>query len=1108
VESVPPPVTGSNRRPQAWFRLLAAAIILLSGIGGGLALAPLALAGPATLYVSSSGTNSGSCTDEATPCANIQYAVQQAASGDTIDVSGTLLGGSKIGIPVTIAQEPGGSPAILDGNGAKVAFIEPTADVTYDQITVEDGGANSGGAVTVLPGGTLSIIDSTFADNTASASGPSGGIGGAIYDDQGTLTITNSTFADNTAQTAGVGGTGGAIATFDPTMTITDSTFADNSSQSGPGNAIDFDGGTSTLAGNILADPASAGAPIGGECAGSTPTDDGYDIDDDGSCGFSGPGSISDSTTIDGHLGPLEANGGPTPTVALLKGPSGGPSDPALGAIPGGYMAHGQASEVCSQDDQRGVARSAPCDIGSFAASIPRTTLYALPDGTASAPCTSESLTDSSVCSFETALSEANGDSDRYVIDLEGPTGDNLYTGLGGLGVADTISASMTIQADPDAGYDNDSPTLDGESSGAVLDIAGTYDVTVKGVTLEDGQAPAASFGGGVSNGGYGTLDVTGSTFTDNSGNGGGAISNSDGGALIVSDSSFVGNQSDGGGAIDNGTDETGSGTLSVSDSTFLGNQANTFSGGAILNGYGLGDTGAVTVDDSTFFKNSAPSDDGGAIDNGDDDGTGTLTVQSSTFVGGTVIENGNNGGTGSVTVEADEFTGVCGQASGTWTDDGYNVGINPSCFNGGTADNDSAGKGLVFLFGSLADNGGPTNTVTLLAGNPGIGILPDPTVGLCPSSGDQRGVATPAGVACDAGAVQNDLSQTIGSLSSVPTGAAVGGPTYSPRASALSDLPVTITVDPSASSVCSITNGVVSFLAAGTCLLDFNQPGNVTWLPATQVQQSFAVLPAPLSTSVPSTPSTSTDTGGYQLVGADGGVFAFGHDSFLGSFGGQSIHSPIVGMVRTSDDHGYWLVAADGGVFTFGDAGFYGSLGGTHLHAFVIGMARTADNHGYWLVSTDGGVFAFGDANYYGSATSLRLTAPVVGIQRTDDGQGYWLVTTDGGVFAFGDAGFYGSAAGYPLHALVVGMARTADDDGYWLVAADGGVFSFGDAHFYGSAGGFPLDARVVGIKRSSDGLGYWLASADGGVFAFGDADFYGSMGGRQLRAPVVGIT
>jgi hypothetical protein len=33
----------------------------------------------------------------------------------------------------------------------------------------------------------------------------------------------------------------------------------------------------------------------------------------------------------------------------------------------------------------------------------------------------------------------------------------------------------------------------------------------------------------------------------------------------------------------------------------------------------------------------------------------------------------------------------------------------------------------------------------------------------------------------------------------------------------------------------------------------------------------------------------------------------------------------PVVGMAATGDGGGYWLVAADGGVFAFGDAGYYG---------------------------------------------------------------------------------------------------------------------------------------------------------------------------------------
>lgn len=67
---------------------------------------------------------------------------------------------------------------------------------------------------------------------------------------------------------------------------------------------------------------------------------------------------------------------------------------------------------------------------------------------------------------------------------------------------------------------------------------------------------------------------------------------------------------------------------------------------------------------------------------------------------------------------------------------------------------------------------------------------------------------------------------------------------------------------------------------------------------------------------------------GAYWLVGADGGVFAFGGAPYLGSLPSLGITpaAPIVGIVPTPHDNGYWLVGADGGVFAFGSAPFLGS--------------------------------------------------------------------------------------------------------------------------------------------------------------------------------------
>jgi hypothetical protein len=252
--------------------------------------------------------------------------------------------------------------------------------------------------------------------------------------------------------------------------------------------------------------------------------------------------------------------------------------------------------------------------------------------------------------------------------------------------------------------------------------------------------------------------------------------------------------------------------------------------------------------------------------------------------------------------------------------------------------------------------------------------------------------------------------------------------------------------------------------------------------------------------------PSVPPD--GYDLAGADGGVFALGGARFLGSLPADGVMvRDVVGLATTADGGGYWLVGADGGVFAFGAARFYGSLAGRHLNAPVVGLAPTADGAGYWLVAADGGVFAFGDAVFFGSlpSTGVRVS-DVTGIAASPAG-GYWLVAADGGIFAFGGARFSGSLAGRHLNAPVVGLAPTADGGGYWLVGADGGVFALGDAEFFGSLPGIPVPVgNVVGVIVVPGGGGYLLIGADGGVFAFGDARFHGSAAGVRLSAAAVG--
>jgi Ethanolamine utilization protein EutJ (predicted chaperonin) len=84
--------------------------------------------------------------------------------------------------------------------------------------------------------------------------------------------------------------------------------------------------------------------------------------------------------------------------------------------------------------------------------------------------------------------------------------------------------------------------------------------------------------------------------------------------------------------------------------------------------------------------------------------------------------------------------------------------------------------------------------------------------------------------------------SQTITFTSTAPVNAMVDGPTYLATATSTSHLPVVLTIDAVSANVCTINNGTVSFVGAGTCTIDANQGGDATYQPAPQKQQSFAV--------------------------------------------------------------------------------------------------------------------------------------------------------------------------------------------------------------------------------------------------------------------------
>ena len=88
----------------------------------------------------------------------------------------------------------------------------------------------------------------------------------------------------------------------------------------------------------------------------------------------------------------------------------------------------------------------------------------------------------------------------------------------------------------------------------------------------------------------------------------------------------------------------------------------------------------------------------------------------------------------------------------------------------------------------------------------------------------------------------------------------------------------------------------------------------------------------------------------------------------------GTPLAAPIVSSCPSPSGRGYYLVGADGGVFAFGDAKYHGSI--PELVAAKQSEPVTSpvvsimaiDNNGYWLVCADGAVYAFGAARFQGA--------------------------------------------------------------------------------------------------------------------------------------------
>lgn len=521
-------------------------------------------------------------------------------------------------------------------------------------------------------------------------------------------------------------------------------------------------------------------------------------------------------------------------------------------------------------------------------------------------------------------------------LNISGSTfsGNNATYGGGAINNYGTLSVTTSTLSDNSAPYggaiSNEGTAVISDSTftsdtasqgGGAIANSGTPTslaaITVLASTVLDNSA---LWGGGIDNG-FGSATVSQSTVSDNttSGAGGGIFNGSteaDLSSLVVTQSTVAGNSAANGGGIES------DGALQISNSTLAQNWAYNFGGG-------LDDdsTAAAAVTSTTFTQDTAPTGTGGAIndqaaastltativansapaqdcDGPVTDGGYNLADDGSCALSGTSLPDtpagldptglGANGGPtttialepGSTAIGAVNDPTVCAAP-----DQRGNERVTP-CDMG--AYQTPAAQDITFTSTPPTDAfvGGPTYQASAIGGGSGDPVLlsiDTPSAPVCSLTGSTVSFTEPGtctvdanqagnGIYADAQQAQQSFAvaqapQSVMFVSSPPTDAVVAGASYTPSVSGgASGNPVTTIIDSSSASVCTIADGVVSFIGAGTCTLDASQAGNTDYSAAAPVSQSFEVQPATQTIVMTSTPPPDAIVDDPYTVTATGG--------------------------------------------------------------------------------------------------------------------------------------------------------------------------------------------------------------------------------------------
>jgi hypothetical protein len=206
-------------------RIVAVVALVLGTAGAGLFVtAAPAMAAGTTRYVATTGTDTDNdCTDQTNPCQTIQYAVNQADSGDTVSIgSGTYDESVQIRTSLTLegAGDSGSSKTTIDGDS------DDDPSIWVDGLDVED-------AIQV----TIEDLDvsGNSDDDAIYAAGEAPGIG---------ITILDCVVDDNNDDGIDLAGS--------VTASVTDTTVSGNDEEGVTTGELEADPPVATLTGDVI----------------------------------------------------------------------------------------------------------------------------------------------------------------------------------------------------------------------------------------------------------------------------------------------------------------------------------------------------------------------------------------------------------------------------------------------------------------------------------------------------------------------------------------------------------------------------------------------------------------------------------------------------------------------------------------------------------------------------------------------------------------------------------------------------------------------------------------------------------------------------------------